>query len=477
MYRSKKESKRGIRFTILLCGASGTGKTSFVNTLLDENLLDHKFHGSKRGNIPKTITFTNLSTVNAIELQQKFDPTRASLEPGISITETSVEIVDEDDSKILLTIINTPGFGDNLNNDVCISELSNFLEQQFDLVLAEETKVNRNPRFQDTRVHLCLYFIEPTGHGLRELDINTMSRISKYVNILPVVSRADSFTPLELQAFKKSIMDDITKFKIPIFNFKVDEEEEDDADVIAESLYLSNLQPFSIITSDESIQTPSGETKRVRTYPWGVIDVMDAKNSDFPVLKSVVLGSHLQEFKDITHDFLYETYRTERLSNVTDLNTSVYDKEPSMSNLAEIANSKSMRKLTGDTAEEKDENEEEQDTHMDTIDEMAHDLLPNLTISSPVMAQSPQMSTHSSTFKQPHFDSMKLRKISETVPYVLRQESLRTKQAKLEDLERQSALELAKRAAELEQRAMALKVRERELKDKIDSSPASPVIQ
>lgn len=470
MYRSKKDNKRGIRFTILLCGASGTGKTSFVNTLLDQNILNHKFNSSK-GTIPKTITFTNLSASNAVELQSKFVPAHAVLEPGISITETSVEIVDEDDSKILLTIINTPGFGENLNNEVCINELSNFLEQQFDLVLAEETKVNRNPRFQDTRVHLCLYFIEPTGHGLKELDVNTMSSISKYVNILPIVSRADSFTQNELKLFKKSIMDDINKFKIPIFNFKVDQDEEDDQDIINESIYLSNLQPFSIITSDETIES-QGLLKRVRTYPWGVIDVMDPANSDFPILKSVLLGSHLQEFKDITHDFLYETYRTERLSNVTDLNTNIYEKEPSMSNLAEIANSKSMKQLSG---EENFINIEE--GHLETVDELEHEL-PNLTLDSqpgsPIILpqQSPQISHNSSSNfsiqRQPQIDPVKLRKISETVPYVLRHESLRSKQAKLEDLERQSALELAKRAAELEKRAMELKLRERELQNRLN---------
>ena len=34
-------------------------------------------------------------------------------------------------------------------------------------------------------------------------------------------------------------------------------------------------------------------------------------------MKSVLLGSHLQDLKDLTHDFLYETYRTERLTKVT----------------------------------------------------------------------------------------------------------------------------------------------------------------
>lgn len=467
MYRAK-ESKRGIRFTVLLCGAPGTGKTSFVNTLLDQNLLPHKY--TKGGAIPKTITFTNLSTASAVELQGKFDPLHATMEPGIAITETSVEIVDEDESKILLTVINTPGFGENVSNEVCVTELATFLEQQFDLVLAEETKVHRNPRFQDTRVHLCIYFIEPTGHGLRELDVATMLKISKYVNILPVVARADAFTVQELHAFKQSVRADIKRHRIPVFNFALDAEDAmDDPEAAAEAAHLAGIQPFAVITSDETIQTEAGP-RRVRNYPWGMVDVMDPACSDMALLKSVVLGSHLQEFKDITHDFLYESYRTERLSSVANLDQQ-YDKEPSMSNLAEIAQSKSMRQLSGElpatTPTTPAEPALETLHELDTVEELIDDL--------PSLAVSPNPSSYS--LKQPQIDSARLRKISETVPYVLRHESLRSKQAKLEDLERQSALELAKRAAELERRAMELKLRERELRQHLeDSAPASPQV-
>ncbi len=40
-----------------------------------------------------------------------------------------------------------------------------YLEQQFDDVLMEETRIKRNPKFQDNRVECLLHFISPTGHG------------------------------------------------------------------------------------------------------------------------------------------------------------------------------------------------------------------------------------------------------------------------------------------------------------------------
>ena len=40
-----------------------------------------------------------------------------------------------------------------------------YLERQYDDILAEESRIKRNPRFRDNRVHALLYFITPTGHS------------------------------------------------------------------------------------------------------------------------------------------------------------------------------------------------------------------------------------------------------------------------------------------------------------------------
>ena len=145
----------------------------------------------------KTLMFTLAKSValpnTSILTKNEFNPRTINEEPGIALTETHIEIIDDDNQKLLLNIIDTPGFGENLNNELCFIEIENYLKQQFDLVLAEETRIKRNPRFVDTRVHVMLYFITPTGHGLREIDIQCMKRLSKYVNIIPVIGKADSF--------------------------------------------------------------------------------------------------------------------------------------------------------------------------------------------------------------------------------------------------------------------------------------------
>lgn len=51
-------------------------------------------------------------------------------------------------------------------NKACsFGEIVGYLERQYDDILAEESRIKRNPRFRDNRVHALLYFITPTGHG------------------------------------------------------------------------------------------------------------------------------------------------------------------------------------------------------------------------------------------------------------------------------------------------------------------------
>lgn len=44
-------------------------------------------------------------------------------------------------------------------------EIVTYLERQYDDILAEQSRIKRNPRFRDSRVHALLYFIPPTGHA------------------------------------------------------------------------------------------------------------------------------------------------------------------------------------------------------------------------------------------------------------------------------------------------------------------------
>jgi len=282
--RRKKNVKKGIQFCLMVCGASGTGRTTFVNTLCGKRVLNHK---------------------------DSDDPTVAHIEEGVKIKPITVEL-DEEGTRISLTIVDTPGFGDQIDNEASFSEIVGYLERQYDDILAEESRIKRNPRFRDNRVHVLLYFITPTGHGLRELDIELMKRLSPRVNVIPVIGKADSLTPAELAESKKLVMEDIEHYRIPIYNFPYDIEE-DDEDTVEENAELRGLMPFAIVGSEDVFEV-NGRRVRARQYPWGIVEVDNPRHSDFLAVRSALLHSHLADLKEITHDFLYENYRTEKLS-------------------------------------------------------------------------------------------------------------------------------------------------------------------
>ena len=52
-----------------------------------------------------------------------------------------------------------------LDNTAIPKSLVEYLESQFSDVLEEEVRIKRNPKHEDRRVHLTLYFITPTTTG------------------------------------------------------------------------------------------------------------------------------------------------------------------------------------------------------------------------------------------------------------------------------------------------------------------------
>lgn len=89
-----------------------------------------------------------------------------------------------------------------------------FVESKYEEYLTAESRVHRKA-ISDNRVHTCLYFIAPSGHGLKPLDVEFMQRLCDKVNIIPIIAKADTMTPEEIQLFKKQVCN---IFKI--FNLK-----------------------------------------------------------------------------------------------------------------------------------------------------------------------------------------------------------------------------------------------------------------
>ena len=81
--------------------------------------------------------------------------------------------------------------------------------------------------------------------------------------------------------------------------------------------YLSELNksiPFAIIGSNSIVGDPQNEI--VRNTKWGSIQIEDKNICDFKILKNIIFETHLQEFKDVTVEKIYEKFRVEQLIKI-----------------------------------------------------------------------------------------------------------------------------------------------------------------
>ena len=84
------------------------------------------------------------------------------------------------------------GFGDAIDNSNCWDPVISYVESQYDSFLDAETHVH-HVQLSDTRVHVCLYFIAPSGHGLKPLDLKFMKRLHDKVNVVPVIGKSGMY--------------------------------------------------------------------------------------------------------------------------------------------------------------------------------------------------------------------------------------------------------------------------------------------
>ncbi|CBY21012.1 unnamed protein product [Oikopleura dioica] len=278
----RKSVKKGFEFTMMAVGESGLGKSTLINSLFLTNLYEER-------EIPEA----------AIKAKQT-----------VSIEASTVEI-EERGVKLRLTVVDTPGFGDAIDNKNAFDPIIEYIDNQFERYLHDESGLNRR-HIVDNRVHCCFYFINPCGHGLRPIDIEFMKTLQTRVNLVPLIAKADMLTPKEIKKFKKRVLEELGKNQIHIYQLP-DVEDDEDEEFKQQTQQLKSMIPFAVVGSTQLIEV-KGKKVRGRLYPWGVVEVENPDHNDFTGLRTMLI-SHMQDLQEVTHDLHYEKYRASRLGD------------------------------------------------------------------------------------------------------------------------------------------------------------------
>lgn len=277
----RKSVKKGFEFTLMVVGESGLGKSTLVDSLFLTDLYPER----KLPNANEKSTQTVKLEASTVEIEER----------GV---------------KLRLTVVDTPGFGDAIDNRNCFDAILSYIDKQFERFLKDESGLNRR-HIIDNRIHCCFYFISPFGHGLKPLDIEFMKKLHNKVNIVPVIAKADVLTKKEIKDLKKRILDEINEHQIRIYPLPECDSDEDD-DYKEQVRQLKSAIPFAVCGSTTVLEV-KGKKVRGRLYPWGVVDVENPDHCDFIKLRTMLI-THMQDLQEVTQDVHYENFRSERLA-------------------------------------------------------------------------------------------------------------------------------------------------------------------
>ncbi|KAM0687676.1 Cell division control protein 3 [Conglomerata obtusa] len=243
-------------------------------------------------------------------------------------------------------------------NEICLSTSITTYHQQDPIRVIEFIDAKNEEYFEseqgltkpnmDTRIHLCIFMI-PCDH-IRHSEMEMMREIAKKCNLVPVISKADSFTCVELKLYKDKINRLITENDIQIFYPSAGKEEEDH-EILAETKEMISKFPLAVFSSMDTYEH-NGILKKGRMYNWGFLDIENEEINDFMKLRRLIVHNCLDELIYITDTSFYNEYRkinmeSERIDDVLRKNRLMKIKAE-MEKILQERNKKKLERIKND---------------------------------------------------------------------------------------------------------------------------------
>ncbi|PVH88959.1 hypothetical protein DL98DRAFT_508809 [Cadophora sp. DSE1049] len=223
------------RLKVLIAGDSGVGKTSLIKAIVQ--VCEDIVHVDPLSATPISIPATRRKSSRT-----KSRNGSADLQTTSQITEIYASTrsypswwSDLEESRILrrrksmgdsvlernLCFVDTPGYGNQTSCLECITPVVDYIESQFKKVtsfegMSEPEMINLLSGNGGSQVDVVLYVV---SNKIKPVDIEYLRRLSALTNVIPLVARADSFSPKEISSLKENIMSELEAANIKPFLF------------------------------------------------------------------------------------------------------------------------------------------------------------------------------------------------------------------------------------------------------------------
>ncbi|WUR02153.1 septin [Vairimorpha necatrix] len=204
-----------------------------------------------------------------------------------SLTVTKNEIIE---NGISLEVTTTTYHSDNL------SPLAEYIDK-----LNNEYFENEQGPYKihkDTRIHVCLYLI-PSDH-FTDKEMDFMMKLSKLVNFIPIITKADMYTNEELVLRKQNIYNILQDNNISIFTSLSNTSPDSD---------IEDTEVIHAVIASETVYEINNKIIRGRQYSWGFVDIDKEEGNDFKRLQRTLIYKNFDELINKTHIKYYNEYR------------------------------------------------------------------------------------------------------------------------------------------------------------------------
>uniref|UniRef100_A0A672QSB6 Septin n=1 Tax=Sinocyclocheilus grahami TaxID=75366 RepID=A0A672QSB6_SINGR len=248
-----KSVTQGFCFNILCVGETGIGKSTLMNTLFNTMFENEEASHYQNGVYLRPRTY---------DLQ-------------------------ESNVHLKLTIVDTVGFGDQINKEERYKNYVNVYFIAFVYYIFYLIKIKFIANVSDMHKHV---YIRWTGRSVsRDPNLGSPNRNS--------ATLTRPLTKYELNS-----VPDVNVYFIAFYLIKI--------------TFIANAHlPFAVVGSVEEVKV-GNKTVRARQYPWGVVQVENESHCDFVKLREMLIRVNMEDLREQTHARHYELYRRCKLEEM-----------------------------------------------------------------------------------------------------------------------------------------------------------------